>query len=233
MAFIGGLAAACFVKAFGIVFLGEPRSTLAADAHEQGRPILIPMLIMAALCVGIGFLGAPIVRGVWPIAAAVAGLDDSAVSGLMAPLLGAFRDVSVVAAVLIGIIGALILARFLLLRRRTRVQTGTWDCGYVSPTPRMQYTSSSFAQPLVGMFSALLSPRRRSTKLDTPFPAKAEFSTETPDVFTRRIYVPGIRGFAGLLSRLRWLQHGRLQLLCLVHCGDVRDPLCLEVRLIP
>jgi predicted secreted hydrolase len=48
LALIGGLAAACFTKAFGIVFLGEPRSGQIAAAHEAGWAMRIPMLLLAA-----------------------------------------------------------------------------------------------------------------------------------------------------------------------------------------
>ena len=212
MAFISGLAAACFAKAFGIVFLGEPRSERAAGAREQGIALLIPMLLLAAICVVVGLLAAPVVRVLWGAAASIAGIDPTVTVGLLTPVSGVLGKLSAVASAVIGITAALAFARYLLLRRRTRVQTGTWDCGYVNPTARMQYTSSSFAQPLVGMFSVLLSPHRRTPKLDTPFPAEGSFSTDTPDAFSRRIFVPGIRWFAGLLSRLRWLHHGRLQL---------------------
>ena len=62
LALIGGLAAACFTKAFGIVFLGEPRSDEAAHAHEAGAAMRWPMIVLAGLCVLIG-LAAPL----WPL----------------------------------------------------------------------------------------------------------------------------------------------------------------------
>ena len=62
LALIGGLAAACFTKAFGIVFLGEPRSGEAAHAHEAGAAMRWPMVVLAGLCVLIG-LAAPL----WPL----------------------------------------------------------------------------------------------------------------------------------------------------------------------
>src|SRR5712691_4067396 len=54
MGLISGLAAACFAKAFGIVFLGAPRSDEAAEAHEVARPMLAAMAVLAVLCVAIG-----------------------------------------------------------------------------------------------------------------------------------------------------------------------------------
>ena len=51
LALIGGLAAACFTKAFGIVFLGEPRSAEAAEAHEAGAAMRWPMIDPGRPCV--------------------------------------------------------------------------------------------------------------------------------------------------------------------------------------
>jgi hydrogenase-4 component B len=62
LALIGGLATACFTKAFGIVFLGEPQSEHTAHARESGNGMAFPMLVMAAGCFGAGLLGFLIVR---------------------------------------------------------------------------------------------------------------------------------------------------------------------------
>jgi len=114
--------------------------------------------------------------------------------------------------VLAGVVGALWLLRALLLRGRNVARGVTWDCGYVKPDARMQYTSSSFAQPLTEMFRALLSTRRHGLPITRLFPTESTFSTETPDIFSVRLLRPGIKGVGSLLSSLRWLQHGRLQL---------------------
>jgi hydrogenase-4 component B len=82
----------------------------------------------------------------------------------------------------------------------------------VKPDARMQYTSSSFAQPLTGTFKAVLATRSHAEPVEGPFPKEASFSTETPDVFTRRVFSPAFSGIASLASRMRWIQHGRLQL---------------------
>jgi hypothetical protein len=74
----------------------------------------------------------------------------------------------------------------------------------------MQYTSSSFAQPLTGMFR--LGTHRHWTPISVPFPERAEFSSHTPDVFSQGVFRPAFAGIGALLSRMRWLQHGRLQL---------------------
>ena len=191
MALISGLAAACFAKAFGIVFLGEPRSAAAAAAKEQGKTLLVPMIVLAALCVAMGLLSSLAVPGLAPLAGSLAGLDQAAAAGAFVSLTPILLRITIVSLVFLGIVGALALIRRLLLRNRELVRTGTWDCGYVKPTARMQYTASSFAQPLVDMFSALVASRRRGAPIDTLFPAEARYSTETPDAPPSASSVPG------------------------------------------
>jgi hypothetical protein len=103
-------------------------------------------------------------------------------------------------------------ARAWLLRGRPVGESGTWDCGYAAPSPRMQYTASSFAQPITGLFSFFLRPRARASGPEGYFPAAAAYATETPDLFRERLYEPVFTGVLRLALRLRWLQHGRIQL---------------------
>jgi hydrogenase-4 component B len=212
LALVGGLAAACFTKAFGIVFLGEPRTSAAAGAREAGLSLLVPMLLLAAGCAAVGLLGSIAVWTIAPLAAQLAGLPSSAGRDLLEPMSAGLRTMLEVAGVCAGVVAVLVLLRALLLRRRKVAREVTWDCGYVKPDARMQYTSSSFAQPLTEMFRGLLSTRRHGVPVARLFPAESTFSTETPDVFSVRILRPGIKGVGAILSSLRWLQHGRLQL---------------------
>jgi NADH:ubiquinone oxidoreductase subunit 5 (subunit L)/multisubunit Na+/H+ antiporter MnhA subunit len=212
LALVGGLAAACFTKAFGIVFLGEPRTPAAGAAREPGPSMLAPMLLLAAGCAAVGLFGALAVSVIAPLAAQIAGLPPAAGAGLLAPLGAGLRKVVAATGVFAAIVAALMILRALLLGKRKVSQAGTWDCGYLKPDPRMQYTSSSFAQPLTEMFHGLLATRWRGSPISRLFPAETTFETETPDVFSERLLLPGIKSVGALLSSLRWLQHGRLQL---------------------
>jgi hydrogenase-4 component B len=76
----------------------------------------------------------------------------------------------------------------------------------------MQYTASSFAQPLVDMFRLVLWTHRRQHPVEGLFPHEARLETHTPDVFREGIFRPAFLGVAWAMARLKWLQHGRLQL---------------------
>ena len=99
-----------------------------------------------------------------------------------------------------------------LLSGRNVAQSPTWDCGYIAPTARMQYTASSFASPLVILFRMFLRPKTRLHAPQGLFPTQASFHSETPDVFRDYLYRPVFFGVVWAASKLRWLQHGRIQL---------------------
>jgi hydrogenase-4 component B len=205
LAMTGALALACFVKVCGIVFLGLPRSPIAARARECGWPMRLPMLALGAACVAIGL--APVLF--WPaLAAAAAAWQPAwAAAPLPAPLvtLGALH---------LALAALAILAVGFLWRRVTRngvSRAVTWDCGYAAPTPRMQYTAGSFAGIITGWFAWILRPQRRAKLPKGNFPAQAVFEEHTPETVLEQVIEP-----AGLLvmrasAAVRRLQHGRVQ----------------------
>jgi hydrogenase-4 component B len=213
LALIGGLAAACFTKAFGGVFLGEPRSEEARRGHEVGWAMRMAMIVLAASCLAVA-LTAPL----WPVL-----LRPAAVS--IAPsFLGVIPDATITNATLplavlcgaswalLAIAGGLAWARKRLLANRNVQTAPTWDCGYAAPTARMQYTASSFASPLVTLFRILLRPRVELRPPEGLFPARASYKSHTADVFHDWFYRPMFVGVAWAASKLRWLQQGRIQL---------------------
>ena len=212
LALVGGLAVACFTKVFGIVFLGEPRTAAATEALEQSPSLVAPMLFLAAACAAVGLLGPLVVSAAAGLVGQTAGIPTENVSALLLPVRLGLGKVLAAAGVLAGVAGLLAVLRLLLLRKRTVRQEGTWDCGYVKPDARMQYTASSYAQPLTGMFHAVLGGKTEGVPVSGSFPSGARFSSETPDTFLRLIFRPAFAAAGAALSRLRWLQHGRLQM---------------------
>jgi hydrogenase-4 component B len=206
LAMIGALAVACFVKVLGAVFLWTPRSEHASRAHESGLSMRMPMGVLAAVCVFIGL-------GPWVVAPAL----RLAVS-TWAPEVG---DAAPPLAVLAplgwigwGLVIALALAALLLWRRlrNSEVTAGpTWGCGYVAPTPRMQYTSSSFAETLVGLFAWALRPRVHRPAALALFPQKTVFHSEVPDTVLDDAVLPAFRAAGWLARSFRVFQQGSVQ----------------------
>ena len=209
LALIGALALACFVKVYGAVFLGTARSDHAQHAHEAPPAMIGPLGILAGCCVLIG-LFPPLVTPMLASAIAVwhPGLKDVGVRlAALAPLNW------------IMITGMLLTAglfaggvAFRLFPRHNMVEKGaTWGCGYVAPSARMQYTSSSFAQMLVRLFGWVLRPRTWPPKLLTLFPQAAAFHSEVPDAILDEAILPAVRFGGWLFSWFRVLQQGSIQ----------------------
>lgn len=212
LALVGGLAAACFTKAFGIVFLGEPRNGGTQAKHEAGPAMVVPMLILAGLCAGIGALAPAVVSVVLPAAAGLAGLDAAAAATGTRAVTGWLGCVVLVSACLLVLLAILVFIRAILLRRRRVDAAVTWDCGYVAPTPRMQYTASSFSQPLTVFFRYVLRQRSAGQLPRGLFPRAADFETHSPDVMREAVYAPAFGWARDVLGKLRMIQGGRLQL---------------------
>ncbi len=211
LALIGGLAAACFAKAFGIVFLGLPRSHQAETAHAPGNWMRWPMIVMAAGCIFIG-LFAPLVVGMLvPVIQIVSGVSGGRIAEQLGTASGLLGKISLAAGILIALVVGLTWLRWRLLRGRSVAESETWGCGYARPTARMQYTASSFAWPFTNWFRTLLRTRKQQPTLRAYFPPEEELATETPAVWQESFYRPLFLGVRAALARLRWLQHGRVQ----------------------
>jgi len=152
LALAGGLALACFTKLYGVIFLGSPRSGFEA-APEAQRGLVLPQGLLAALCVGIGLVPALVVPAASHVAAAIVAVPVDA-----APPVGALALVSTLGLVLLALVALLWLLRSTAARAPRFAPT--WGCGYPAPTPRMQYTASSYAAALLGFFGPLSGSRR-------------------------------------------------------------------------
>jgi formate hydrogenlyase subunit 3/multisubunit Na+/H+ antiporter MnhD subunit len=211
LALIGGLAAACFAKAFGIVFLGEPRSSEAREAREVSTPCRASMLVLAGACVAIG-LGSPwILPALARVVPAVAVLPQGGSEMELLAARPALIGVTLVAGTFLAFVLGLIGLRRALLAGRPVRSAVTWDCGYARPTSRMQYTASSFAQPILDLFAPMLGTRVSFEKPMGLFPRKASLETTTPDSFRERIFRPIFGEMDRVLSRFRRIQEGRVQ----------------------
>ena len=212
LALIGGLAAACFAKAFGTVFLGSSREAQAHPVHEAGPAMLIPMMVLAGSCLAIGLWPHGVVHFMMPAISSITGASLPVDAAGIASTLAGLMMVSATAALLLCITLALVVLRRLLLKTRPSSQAVTWDCGYAAPTASMQYTASSFAQPLGRLFRSVLRTQSHEQVPAGYFPDSAHLASHTPDVATTHLFLPLFARARRGLESLRWLQQGRVQL---------------------
>jgi hydrogenase-4 component B len=208
---IGGLAAVTFTKAFGTVFLGEPRQPMEKP-HDAGIAMKIPMIILAAGCVGIALGAAWLPDWIVPIASRLGGLEPERISAVIQTPAFVLAIVSICGLVLVILFAVIALVRRGLLSGRIVGTADTWGCGYARPSTRIQYTASSFVQPVTTLFRWVLGTQRQLQRPEGFFPAKASLTTETPDLTHEELYRPGFLKVNWGIAKLRWMQQGHVQL---------------------
>ena len=215
LALIGGLAVASFTKVFGTVFLGEPRSKYAEHAHEAGWGMRVPMMVLATLCLVIGLSSPLIVSAISGPVSVAAGMPENVVSPEFGQTAGYMGYIVIASVVFIVLSFGVYILRARLLSGRSVGSAGTWDCGYARPTSRMQYTASSFAEPITTMMASVLRINSRVFPPNGLFPRAASFSTDVPGGAREFIYQPLFSWVAANFRRFRWLQHGKIHLYAL------------------
>ena len=221
LALTSGLAAACFVKAFGISFLAIPRSTEAENAKESPLSMRIGMGILALACVMLGL--APVIVVPW-IGKVIAGLGKlpQTVPGFTFNLSletpQAFGQISpLLAAIGLSLILGLIPIAFKIFRVNTRFRMGeTWGCGRSGQTPRMEYTATAFAEPLRRVFANLYRPTKELSIDFHPdskyFVESIEYTSKITPLFDRWFYDPFLKVVWFISGLVRRLQAGSVHL---------------------
>jgi len=209
LALVGGLAAACFAKVFGTVFLGAPRSERVSLAHEAARSMLAPMAALAALCGVIGLFPRPLLPALYRAAAAWAQPANGIAGEPARAAVASARAISACAALLLAAAG--LLAAWRHRHARGAPLAETWTCGYTRPTPRMQYTGSSFAEMLTLRFGWAFFPRARVEPPRGPFPQRAAFSSHVPDTVLDVALLPVLQSASWGAERVRRLHRGQVQ----------------------
>jgi formate hydrogenlyase subunit 3/multisubunit Na+/H+ antiporter MnhD subunit len=221
LALTGALAAMCFVKAFGITFLAQPRSDHARHAHEASFTMLLGQGILAAACVFLGLFPTVFLKLFDPLTQQFTGQQLSAqlnaANGLVLSSTAAQGGtVSMLGLALLGLsLLAAPLVLWLLFATRAKIRRGpTWDCGQRGLTPQMEYTATGFSKPIRMIFKALFRPHRevqREYDFSPYFTTTLRFESHVEEVFQTRIYRPLNRLVLGVSRRLRALQAGSIQ----------------------
>ncbi|MFA4992014.1 MAG: proton-conducting transporter membrane subunit [Candidatus Omnitrophota bacterium] len=220
LALTSGLAAACFVKAFGMIFLAEPRSHHARDAGEVSLSMKAGMFFLSSLTVVFGLAAVKVVKLLARVAGGITGFDAGAMDFsfnnftlnpeagngiyLSTPLLA-------LTLVLAGIAG---LAAYSLFGGNKKTIYKTWDCGYYKLDSRNEYTATAFSKPFRVAFSFFLMPYRRTRKIRASFYHVKSFTyeTHTTPVFKKYIYDPLIALVFRLAGSMKRIQPGSIHL---------------------
>ena len=217
LALSAALAAACFVKAFGVSFLGRARTPAAAQAKEVDRYSRSAMFTLAALCLVAGVLPGLFLDALAPVAQTLVGGAMPHQSGLawltIVPIAQSRSSYNGLLVFLFIALSGSIAAYAIHRLASDKLRRGpAWDCGYPDPNPATQYTASSFAQPIRRVYGTLAFSAREIGSMPPPGSnAPARFAVEMRDLIWDALYAPlgGLIDFAA--DRLNVLQFLTIQ----------------------
>jgi hydrogenase-4 component B len=216
LALTTALAAACFVKAFGITFLARPRGEGAEKAHESPWVMLAPQAFLAGLCFVLGLAPGWVLGVLQGVTASLPGVRPAPemVRGLfaIAPGPGHFDHLQppLVALPVLLVVG-LVSTLFLGVRYAVR-RAPTWGCGG-ELSARTEYTAAAFSKPLMMIFAAIYRPTREVSRVEevSPyFPSAVRYRAQIEPTFERFVYGPLTRGVLGAAERMKVIQAGSL-----------------------
>lgn len=220
LALTGALAAACFVKAFGVTFLGHWRGHHVPNAHEADWPMRIGMMLSALACLGLGVLPTFFIEWMDIIPQQLVGskIGTSAVAyGWMWLTPVSYERASYSGFIVFLGILAVVLAAYLLLHVRPGAvhRVPIWDCGFEKINNRMQYNATSFSMPIRRIFGYLFSIKEdaglSAQAGHKAFPKRFHYHLSIKDRFWGWLYKPVVDASFWMSRQIGKLQQGRIQ----------------------
>lgn len=204
LALMGALALACFTKVYGTAFAGEPRTAVEASGHPGKEALsawmFLPMLILALLCIWIGIAPAAMTRLTLQGGERLAHVPAAgvALATIIPPLSMIISSCFVFLALVLVLVGL----RRLFLGATPMPVRETWRCGFFPFSPTFQYTSSSFARPIVDFVKSILLFRRHGGRVSGYFPKEAHMSSCVHDVSEEKVFRPSLAWLTGLSRKI-------------------------------
>jgi hypothetical protein len=212
LALSAALAAACFVKAFGVTFLGRPRTQAARDAAETDALSVAAMFVFVALCLVAGVLPGYFIDALGPVTESLTGTTmpaQEARSWLTIVPIAESRSSYNGLIVFVFIASSAWLATYVIHRWASAAtrRSAPWDCGFPDASPRTQYTAGSFSQPIRRVFGTTVFRARDDVHMPPPgSTAAARLHVQLRDVLWDALYVPTARLVRFVADRLNRVQ---------------------------
>ncbi len=212
LALAAALAAACFVKFFGVSFLGRPRSPAAATASEVDRYSLTAMFVLAALCLLAGVLPGPVIDALSPITLEILGgrmpIQANEAWFSIAPVAESKSSYNGLLVMVFITMSASLTIYFIHRFASHALRRGpAWGCGFTDPTPAAQYSGVSFAQPIRRVFGTLAFDAHDHVEMPAPGDIRpARLRVELHDLIWEEMYQPIATAVALSSERLNRLQ---------------------------
>jgi hydrogenase-4 component B len=226
---IGGLAILCFTKAYGIVFLGNPRSEFSHEIKEVSFIQLIPLYFIASFILFIGLFPKMFLRVLARPVNLLNGNELYAFDPFQGKAFDAMQSISWATWGFILLILFILLIRRFVLHSRISVIGPTWVCGYVAPTAKQQYTASSFVRTYGKLFSSVLLLFKSEKEISGVFPIGGQYESHPYDKIEKWLIDNPLRTFKAFLGRFIFLQNGKLQFYILYGIIFIVSVICIPL----
>lgn len=212
MVLIGGLALLCFTKAFGSMFLGNPRHHFHTEPKESNIGKLVPMYMAAAFMVAIGLFPQfffSLMREPLKLYT-----DKINFTGEITTAVSITETMQTIGFSAVGFIALGLLIFFIrnkIIAQKSKTMLATWSCGYVGETEKMQYTASSFIRSYRKLAEPMLSIQKNKIELEGVFPIKGKHETHPHDKIEEWFIDKPWSLMKVFFGKFRFLQNGNPQ----------------------
>ncbi|CAG1000962.1 NADH-quinone oxidoreductase subunit L [Methanosarcinales archaeon] len=219
LALTSALAAACFVKAFGVSFLALPRSSHAEHSKEVPVSMLIGMFLLSSMCIVLGVMPFYFIKIIDSISTPLAGVSiisrmnfDYSIATVSSSTPATISTIWI--AILVFVVLPLPVIMYIRFRRTPAAKYETWGCGQPVSTGRNEYTATAFSKPIRMWLGGIFRPHReiQTTYSDSPFfKEKVIFESDIEPIFEKYLYDPVTWVVVTLSRFMRIIQTGYIQ----------------------
>ena len=213
LAVVGGISLLTFTKAFGVIFLGNPRTELHHEPVETPFIMLLPQYLIVAVMLSVALVPQFYLFYTSKVVVSLFSFNTVINPDQFLQVSHNIATIGQVGMLFIALLFVMFGLRWIILRKRDKVIYETWGCGYVAPVVKAQYTGSSFTRSFASLFSFMVKERKSYKKMAKPelYPAERTFSTAYADLLEKYLIVPLARRTAFVLNYFQFIQNGQIQ----------------------
>jgi hydrogenase-4 component B len=214
LAIIGGVSILVFTKAFGTIFLGNPRSHHTSESTEVSLSMRIPQYFIIILILIIGIFPMPFFEKAIYIVRSVFGVQYLQDPARVFSIVENLANIGRYSALVLLACGVILLIRYFFTRRLPSRNLSTWGCGYVAPNHSMQYTSKSFSKSLGKLASFIVLEKKNFHELKESeiFPSQRKYVSHYNDFFESQIIDKLTNWINYFMNLFQFIQNGRTQM---------------------
>ena len=213
LAIVGGISLLTFTKSFGVIFLGQTRSEFHHEPKEVSFIMQLPQYMIVTAMMSVALIPQFYLSYTSKVILALFPFNTTLNSSHFTQISGNIATIGLVSLLFIALLLLMFGIRWVIVRKREKVEYETWGCGYVAPVEKAQYTGSSFARSFGHLFSFLVKERKTFSRITKPelYPENRTFSTTYNDLLEKYVIAPLTKRTVFVLNYFQFIQNGRIQ----------------------